>query len=115
MTIEPEGEDFYITMQYDPSFMTQVFSLLFGSNAVQPTIVDEVADMGNITIVSIDTHSSTVRLVANGQTTMSGGWYTYDSCARLATPVDRLEISGKSVDRPVIVNNASQIPTFFYQ
>ncbi len=115
MTIEPDGSDFNITVNYTTSFMTRIFSIFFGAKVVQPAIVDQVSVLGNVSLVSIDTSAQSAMLVAKDQGQLSGGMYMYDRNAKFQVPVDTLEIKGSTVDRPITQNNTDSIPTFFYR
>jgi hypothetical protein len=115
MTIEPDGPDFNVTVHYSTSFMTKIFSLLFGAKVVQPAIVDQLAGFGDVKLASIDTSGQTAKLQAKGQGNLSGGYYFYNKGAKFPVAIDLLEIKGKTVDRPVTANNAASVPTFFYR
>ncbi len=115
MTIEPAGQDFNVTVHYSTSFMTRIFSVLFGAKVVQPGIVDQLEGFGELKLVSIDTSGQVAKLQAKNQTQLSGGYYFYDGGAKFPRAIDSLEIKGKSVDRPITVNNTVSIPTFFYR
>lgn len=115
MVVEPEGQDFQVTVYYNTGFMTKVFSLLFGTGSLKAAIIAEVADFGDIELQSLDTSDGVARFVAYNQSSYSDGWYMYDANAKLPVQVDQLEICGKALDRPVIINNATVMPDFFYQ
>jgi len=115
MIVEPDGPDFNITVSYSTSFMTRIFSLLFGAGVVQPAIVEQVSVMGNVSLISIDTPAQTAKLVAKDQGQLSSGMYVYDRNAKFQLPVDTLEIKGSTVDRPIALNKTVSIPTFFYR
>jgi hypothetical protein len=114
MTIEPVGENFNVTVHYTTSFMTKIFSVLFGAKVVQPGIVDQLSGLGEVKVVSIDTSAQVAKLQAKNQTELSGSYYFYDRGAKFPWAIDMLEIKGKTVDRPVTVNNTVSVPTFFY-
>jgi hypothetical protein len=115
LIVEPDGPDFNITVNYSTSFMTRIFSLLFGAKVVQPAIVDQVSVLGNVSLVSIDTSAQTAMLVAKDQGQLSSGMYVYNKNARFQVPVEKLEIKGHRVDRPITKDNADSIPLFFYR
>ena len=115
MTIEPGGPDFNITVQYSTSFMTKIFSLLFGARVVQPGIVDQVAGLGDVKLASIDTYGQTARLVAKNQSRPLNGMYLYDKGATFPVAVDVLEIAGSAVVEPLVINSTNTVPTFFYR
>ncbi|OPY28076.1 MAG: hypothetical protein A4E28_01715 [Methanocella sp. PtaU1.Bin125] len=115
MSIEPDGPDFNVTVSYSSSFMTRIFSLLFGARVVEPAIVEQVSVLGNVSLVSIDTSAQTAKLVARDQGHLSGGMFVYDKNSKFLVPVDTLEIKGRTVDRPITQNNTIGIPTFFYR
>jgi hypothetical protein len=95
--------------------MTRIFSVLFGARVVQPGIVDQLSGFGEVKLLSIDTSGQVAKLQAKNQTQLSGGYYFYDGGAKFPVAIDSLEIKGKSLDRPVTVNNTASIPTFFYR
>ncbi len=113
--VDPVGPDFNITVNYTTNFMTRIFSLFFGGKVVQPAIVDQVSVLGDVKLVSIDTSAQVAKLVAKDQGVLSSGMYIYDKNAKFQVPVDKLEIKGNAVDRPIIQNNSSSMPTFFYR
>jgi hypothetical protein len=115
MTIEPGGPDFNVTVHYSTSFMTRIFSLLFGARVVQPGIVDQLSGFGDVKLVSIDTSGQTAKLLAKNQTQLSGGYYFYSGGVPFPVAIDVLEIKGDKVDRPVTVTNAKSVPAFFYR
>jgi hypothetical protein len=115
MIVEPDGPDFNVTVNYTTSFITTIFSLLFGAKVVQPAIVDQVSVLGNVSLVSIDTSTQSAKLVARDQGQLSSGMYMYDKNAKFQVPVDVLEIKGSTVDRPITQNNTASMPTFFYR
>ncbi len=115
LTVEPNGPDFNLTAQYSTSFMTKIFSLLFGAKVVQPGIVDQLSALGNVTLVSIDTSAQEAKLQAKDQGVLSGGYYFYNKGAEFPATIDQLEINGNAYDLPMTINNAAQIPTFFYK
>jgi hypothetical protein len=115
LIVEPDGPDFNISVNYTTSFMTRIFSLLFGAKVVQPAIVDQVSVLGEVKLVSIDTSAQTAKLVAKDQGQLSGGMYIYNKNATFQVPVDKLEIKGMAVDRPITQNDTDSIPTFFYR
>jgi hypothetical protein len=115
MIVEPDGPDFNVTVSYTSSFMTRIFSLLFGAKVVQPAIVDQVAVLGDVKLISIDTSAQSAKLVVKDQGQLSSGMYIYDKNAKFQVPVDMLEIKGRAVDRPITQNNTDSIPTFFYR
>jgi hypothetical protein len=115
MTIEPDGPDFNVTVHYSTSFMTKIFSLLFGAKVVQPAIVDQLGGFGDVKLASIDTSGQVAKLQAKSQGNLSGGYYFYDRGAKFPATIDLLEIKGKTVDRPVTLNNTASVPTFFYR
>ena len=115
LTIEPGGPDFNVTVHYSTSFMTKVFSILFGARVVQPGIVDQLSGFGDVKLVSIDTSGQTAKLLAKNQTHLSGGNYFYSGNAQFPAAIDVLEIKGSNVDKPVTVKNAKAVPNFFYR
>ncbi|HMK47364.1 MAG TPA: hypothetical protein VK436_12130 [Methanocella sp.] len=115
MVVEPTGTDLHVTLYYNASFMTKVFSILFGTGSLKPAITDEVSGFGNISTDSISIQDGKAVFTAHNQTTLSGDWYMYDHNAKFRVPVDQLEIRGRSIQQPIIVNNASSLPDFFYQ
>jgi hypothetical protein len=115
MTIEPDGQDFNVTVHYSTSFITKIFSLLFGAKVVQPGIVDQLGVFGDVTLISIDTSGQTAKLQAINQTRLSGGYYFYNNGAEFPVAIDLLEIQGNSVDRPMMIKNALSVPEFFYR
>jgi len=115
MTIEPDGPDFNVTVHYSTSFMTRIFSLLFGARVVQPGIVDQLSGFGDVKLVSIDTSGQTAKLQAKNQARLSGGYYFYYGDVKFPASIDLLEIKGKTVDRPVTANNTATVPAFYYR
>ncbi len=115
MTIDPDGRDFNVTVHYSTSFMTKIFSLLFGAKVVQPGIVDQLSGFGEVKLVSIDTSGQTAKLQAKNQTNLSGDYYFYNGGAKFPAAIDLIEIKGKNVDRPVTASNAKSVPTFYYR
>lgn len=115
MTIDPSGPDFNVTVHYSTSFVTKIFSLLFGAKVVQPGIVDQLSGFGDVKLVSIDTSGQTAKLQAKNQTQLSGGYYFYNGGAKFPVAIDVLEIKGKAVDRPVTASNAKSVPMFYYR
>jgi hypothetical protein len=115
MTIEPNGPDFNVTVHYSTSFMTKIFSLLFGAKVVQPAIVDQLTGFGDVKITGIDTSGQVAKLQAKDQANLSGGYYFYDKGAKFPVKIDQLEIKGKAVERPLTINNAAVVPAFFYR
>jgi hypothetical protein len=115
LIIEPDGPDFNLTVQYSTSFMTKIFSLLFGAKVVQPGIVDQLAELGDVKLVSIDTSAQVARLQVKEQGQLSGGYYFYNKGAQFPATIDRLEITGNAFDLPMTINDTAQIPTFFYK
>ncbi|WP_424359111.1 hypothetical protein [Methanocella sp. MCL-LM] len=113
--VEPDGPDFHVTVYFNTGFMTKVFSMLFGTGSLRASILDEVAGFGDVDLQTLDTTDCVASFVASNQSSYSDGWYMYDSNARLPVPVDQLEIRGGSLDRPIIINNATEVPDFFYQ
>lgn len=114
MTIDPDGRDFNVTVHYSTSFMTKIFSILFGAKVVQPGIVDQLAGFGDVKLVSIDTSGQTAKLLARNQTNQSGDYYFYNGGAKFPAVIDLIEIKGKAVDRPVTASNAKSVPAFYY-
>lgn len=115
MVIEPHGPDFNITVYYSSSFMTKIFSLLFGAKVIEPAIVDQLSGFADVKMTGIDPSGQVAKLSAKNQTWLANGWYVYNGNARFPVPLDHIEISGKSMDNPIIINNGSEIPTFFYR
>ncbi|HEY3273021.1 MAG TPA: hypothetical protein VGJ92_04620 [Methanocella sp.] len=115
MTIEPYCENFNVTVHYSTSFMTRIFSVLFGARIVQPGIVDQLSGFGEVKLVSIDTSGQVAKLQAINQTQLSGGYYFYDGNATFPWAIDTLEIKGNNLDRPIMANNTVSVPTFFYR
>lgn len=115
MTIDPDGRDFNITVHYSTSFMTKIFSILFGAKVVQPGIVDQLSGFGDVKLVSIDTSGQSAKLQAKNQTNQSGDYYFYNGGAKFPAAIDLIEIKGKTVDRPVTASNAKSVPTFYYR
>ncbi|CAJ37038.1 hypothetical protein [Methanocella arvoryzae] len=115
IVVEPEGPDFHVTVYYNTGFMTRVFSLLFGTGSLKAAITAEVAGFGDIELQSLDTSNEVASFIAYNQSSCSDGWYMYDANAKLPVQVDQLEISGKALDRPIIINDATEVPDFFYQ
>ena len=114
VTIEPNGPDLNITMHYSTGLTTKIFSLLFGARVVQPAIADQLAAFGDPKLVSIDPYGETAKLVARDQGQLADGVYLYDRGATFPAAVDVLEIRGRSVDRPLIVNDTTTVPAFSY-
>jgi hypothetical protein len=114
MAIEPSGENFNVTVHYSTSFMTRVFSVLFGARIVQPGIVDQLSGFGEVKLISIDISGQVAKLQVINQTQRSGGYYFYNGDAKFPWAIDTLEIKGNSIDRPITVNNTVSVPTFFY-
>jgi hypothetical protein len=114
MTIDPDGRDFNVTVHYSTSFMTKIFSLLFGAKVVQPGIVDQLAGFGDVKLVTIDTSGQTAKLLAKNQTQLSGAYYFYNGSAKFPAAIDLIEIRGNAVDRPVTASNAKSVPAFYY-
>jgi hypothetical protein len=115
VVVEPDGSNFNVTVYYNTSFMTKVFSMLFGTGSLKLAIEDEVTGFGDIDMQSLNTTQGVAKFTAFNQSVYSDGWYMYDDNARLSVPVDRLEIRGTTMDRPVIIENATEMPDFFYQ
>jgi len=115
MTIEPEGPDFNVTVHYSTSFMTKIFSVLFGAKVVQPGIVDQLSGFGEVKLVSIDISDQVAKLQAKNQTQLSGNYYFYNGSAKFTWPIDVLEIKGNTIDHPITVNNTESVPIFFYR
>jgi hypothetical protein len=115
MTIEPEGPDFNVTVHYSTSFMTKIFSVLFGAKVVQPGIVDQLSGFGEVKLVSIDISGQVAKLQAKNQTQLSGNYYFYNGSAKFTWPIDVLEIKGNTIDHPITVNNTESVPIFFYR
>ena len=115
VVVEPTGSDFHVTVHYNASFMTKVFSMLFGTGVLESAVTDEVSGFGNVTMESINTSDGIAKFTMANQSDYSDGWYMYDNNARFPLSVDRLEIRGNTLDRPVIVNDATEVPDFFYQ
>lgn len=113
MVVEPNGSDFNITVHYNASFMTRVFAMLFGTATLKSAVTDEVAGFGNVTTVSVNMTEGVARFTAANQSEYSDGWYMYDKTAHFPVPVDQLEIRGQTLERPI--NNATEMPQFFYQ
>jgi hypothetical protein len=115
MTIEPAGQDFNLTVHYSTSFMTRIFSVLFGARVVQPGIVDQLSGFGEVNLISIDTSGQVAKLQAKNQTQLSGNYYFYNGSAKFPWAIDSLEIKGNTIDRPITVNNTESVPIFFYR
>jgi|AGTN01.1.fsa_nt_gi hypothetical protein len=115
MTIEPDGPDFNITVHYSTSFVTKIFSILFGAKAIQQGIVDQLSGFGDVELTSIDTIDESAKLKAKDQGRLSGVYYFYDNDTKFETAIDLLEIKGDSVDRTITIKNAESVPTFYYR
>jgi hypothetical protein len=115
MTVEPNGTDFNLTVQYSTSFMTKFFSMLFGAKVVQPGVVDQLSVLGDVKLVSIDTAGQTAKLQAKNQSKLSGNYYFYDKGPEFPAKIDQLEIRGNAYDLPRTINDTTFIPMFFYK
>lgn len=115
MVVEPDGPDFEVTIYYNAGFMTKVFSMLFGTGSLIAAIEDEISDFGEVDLQSLDTTDCVAKFTISNQSVYAEGWYMYDNNARFAVPVDQLEIRGGTLDRPIIISNATEMPDFFYQ
>lgn len=115
LTIEPGGPNLNLTVHYSTSFMTKLFSLLFGARIVQPSITDQLSPLGDVKMISIDTSGQVARLVAYNESWVSGGMYVYDKGATFPADIDVINIQGSNVVTPVTINNSDTLPTFFYR
>jgi len=115
VVVEPAGSDFHVTVYYNASIMTKVFSVLFGTGVLESAVTDEVSSFGNLTLESINTNDGIAKFTMANQSEYSDGWYMYDNNARFPISVEKLEICGSTLDRPIIVNDATEVPDFFYQ
>ncbi len=115
MTIEPDGPDFNITVHYSTSFVTKIFSILFGAKALQQEIVDQLSGFDNVELTSIDTIDESAKLKAKDQGRLSGIYYFYDNDTKFEAAIDLLEIKGDSMDRTITIKNAESVPTFYYR
>ena len=115
LVIEPSGPDFNITVSYSTSFLTKVFSLLFGSRIIEPAITDQLSGFDNLALVSVDPSGQTAKLVAKDQAQLSNGWYVYGGGAKFPARIDQVEVRGKAMDKPLVITGCSELPTFFYR
>lgn len=115
VVVEPSGSTFNVTVYYNSGFMTKVFCMLFGTGSLKSSIEGEVAGFGDIELQSLNTAEGIATFTAYNQSSYSDGWYMYDDNAQFSEPVDRLEIRSSTMDRPIVVENATGMPDFFYQ
>ena len=115
LIIEPRGPDFNVTVHYSTSFMTKIFSLLFGARVVQPGIVDQLDGFGDVRLASIDTYNQVAKLTVKNQSRPFNGMYLYDGDATFPVAIDLIQVTGDAIDQPLNISNAAEVPAFFYR
>jgi hypothetical protein len=110
IVVVPNGPNLNFTVYYDSDFFTKVFSFIFGSRVIQPSILHIFDNFTNVTVLSIDSNNGVAQVVAKNQLTLSdNGWYIYGGNATFTTYVDVLEVH--SSDGSVLtINNTNALP-----
>jgi hypothetical protein len=110
IVVVPSGPDMNFTVYYSSSFFTKLFSIIFGSQVIQPSIQNMFANFTNVTIVSIDANNGVADVVAKDQSVMSdNGWYIYDGTGNFTTYVDVLQVY-TSDGNVLTINNTNTLP-----
>ena len=110
IVVVPNGPDMNFTVYYSSSFFTKLFSIIFGSQVIQPSIQNMFANFTNVTIVSIDANNGVADVVAKDQSVMSdNGWYIYDGTGNFTAYVDVLQVY-TSDGNVLTINNTNTLP-----
>lgn len=113
VVVDPAGPDLSFTVYYETDFFTKVFSMIFGSKSIQPSVENVFMNFTDSSLVSMNVPAGSATVVAKNQSRRSDDWYVYDNDTMFSASMPVVDIN--IANETKTYTNITRLPIFCYR
>jgi hypothetical protein len=113
VVVDPDGPDLGFTVYYETDFFTKVYSMIFGSKTIQPSVEYLFSNFSDPSLISMNVPAGTAKVVARNQTQLSDDWYVFNGDTALSASIPCIEVNIDNETKSY--NNTNRLPIFCYR